>query len=237
LNDFRVGRQSVKETAMNPNALANLASPDIQSLTYTAASELNSLRSRNGAGSPASSEFSSFAEVLSALQQLQHYDPAQYAQVTKKIAYDLGSASRIAREEGNDVQALRLSTLSDDFNHAAINDQLPTVADLAEAVSGHHRHHQYHDYSCGGSLSNVSSGRSKDFTTSTNSMKWAGSTISTGWAAISAAAASVSQLLTASVAKAAWANSLKPMKIVANTLRQQWLNFEGLIPGRAHREE
>jgi len=38
LNDFRVGRESVMETAMNANALTNFGSPDVQSLTITSVS-------------------------------------------------------------------------------------------------------------------------------------------------------------------------------------------------------
>jgi L-fucose isomerase-like protein len=158
-NNLAIGQQRATVDRMNVNALSNIANPYIQSLTNAAMSALNSyggisnsgITGASGTGSAQSTQDSSpqlspFAQLMSALQQLQQNSPAQYQQATQQIATNLQSASQTALANGNTAGAQQLSTLATDFQNASSNGQLPNVADLAQAMGGHH-HHGHHGYS------------------------------------------------------------------------------------------
>jgi len=114
---------------------------------------------------------SPFAQIMSALQQLQQSDPAQYQQVTQQIATNLQTAAQSAQASGNSTAANQLKQLSADFTSASKSDQLPNVQDLAQAiVGGHHHHHHAHAASAdpdGDSSANGSSISSSSSTSQT----------------------------------------------------------------------
>ncbi|MBZ5608966.1 MAG: hypothetical protein LAP38_11955 [Acidobacteriia bacterium] len=142
-------------------------------------------------------QLSPFAQVMSALQQLQQSDPAKYQQVTKQIAANLQSAAQTAQAEGNTTEANRLSQLAQDFTSASQSGQLPNIQDLAKAIGGHHHHHHHahapsSDPDGDSSASNASSSASTSQT--------------------------LSQLLSAFQANAGQNDSLNPVAIILNTL-------------------
>jgi hypothetical protein len=91
---------------------------------------------------PDTGQLSSFAQLISTLQQLQQSNPAQYQQVTQQIAANLQTAAQSAQAGGNTAAATQLNQLATDFTNASASDQLPNLQDLAKAVGGggHHQH-------------------------------------------------------------------------------------------------
>jgi hypothetical protein len=195
-----VGQERANWVAMNVNALSSIANPFIQSLTSAALSALNATAGKtntSGVSSTANSQdgsaqLSPFAQLMSTLQQLQQSSPSQYQSLTKQIAANLQSASQTAQAQGNTAQAQQLNTLATDFQNASTNNQLPNVADLAQAMSGHH-----HQFSQSSSQSS-SSGTSTDNSSSQNQ--------------------SVSQLLAAYSANSNASDALNPMNIIVSTM-------------------
>lgn len=100
----------------------------------TATSALTSVRQ------PDSGQLSSFAQLANTLQQLQQSNPAEYTQLTQKIAANLQSAAQTAQASGNTTAATQLNQLATDFSNASATGQLPNLQDLAHAVGGHHGH-------------------------------------------------------------------------------------------------
>jgi Fic family protein len=107
--------------------------PNNTTASTTAASALTSVQQ------PDSGQLSSFAQLAGTLQQLQQSNPAEYTQVTQKIAANLQSAAQTAQASGNTTAATQLNQLSSDFSNASATGQLPNLQDLAQAV-GHHGH-------------------------------------------------------------------------------------------------
>ena len=136
--------------------------PNNNTSNTTAASTSSSVQQ------PDSGQLSSFAQVANTLQELQQSNPAQYTQVTQKIAANLQSAAQTAQASGNTAGAAQLNQLANDFSNASATGQLPNLQDLARAV-GHHGHH--HAAGSGSSavnqlLTSLESGSSQN--TSTN---------------------------------------------------------------------
>lgn len=90
---------------------------------------------------PDTGQLSPFAQSITTLQQLQQTNPAQYQQVTQKIAANLQGAAQSAQAGGNTAAATQLNLLATDFTNASTSGQLPNLQDLATAVGsgGHHR--------------------------------------------------------------------------------------------------
>lgn len=206
---------------MNVNALSNIANPYIQSLTNAAMSALNSYAgtaSTAGVSSTAipqdgSPQLSPFAQLLSTLQQLQQSNPSQYQTVTQQIATNLQTASQTAQANGNSAQAQQLSTLSTDFQNASTNNQLPNVADLAEAMgSGHHHHHH------GGSGGVSSSSTSGSGSSSSGSSSGSTSSSSSSSSASGSSAQSLTQMLSAYSTNSFSSDALNPLNIIVSTL-------------------
>ena len=97
-------------------------------------------------------QLSPFAQLASALQQLQQSNPSKYAQVTEQISTNLASAAQAAQSQGNTSAAGQLTQLASDFSTASQTGQLPNLQDLSQALSGgsssgtsrsggHHHHH------------------------------------------------------------------------------------------------
>ena len=108
--------------------------PNNTTASTTATSTLTSVQP------PDTGQLSSFAQLAGTLQQLQQSNPAEYTQVTQKIAANLQSAAQTAQASGNTTAASQLNQLSSDFSNASATGQLPNLQDLAHAVGGHHGH-------------------------------------------------------------------------------------------------
>jgi hypothetical protein len=117
-----------------------------------------------------SSHLSPFAQLASALQQLQQTDPTKYAQVTKDIAANLQTAAQTAQSKGDTTAANQLTKLAADFTSASQTGQLPNLQDLANALrgggGGHHHAHADNDSDAGASAASSGSTASTGTTTS-----------------------------------------------------------------------
>lgn len=94
-------------------------------------------------------QLSPFAQMLSALQQLQQSDPSKYTTVTQQISTNLQAAAQTAQAQGNTAAATQLNQLATDFSNASKSGQMPNIQDLAQAAGGHHHHHHGHRGSSG----------------------------------------------------------------------------------------
>ncbi|MGO9096407.1 MAG: hypothetical protein ACLQGV_14450 [Bryobacteraceae bacterium] len=145
-------------------------------------------------------QLSPFAQVMSELQQLQQSNPTQYAQVTQQIATNLTAAAQTATTAGNTTAASQLTQLATDFTAASTSGQLPSISDLAQALSGHHHHHHH-------------GGQSQPAADSTS-----GATASSSSTSSTTTSQTLSQLLAAFEGTATQNSALDPMSIILNTL-------------------
>jgi hypothetical protein len=144
---------------------------------------------------------SPFAQLMSALQQVQQSDPAKYQQLTQQIATNLQNAAKTAQGDGNSTAANQLNQLATDFTNASASGQLPNIQDLAQALAGHHHHHHHHSHTGSASPeSNSSTGSNSSSTSSSNANQ------------------TVNQLLSAFQANGTQSGSLDPMTIIMDTL-------------------
>jgi hypothetical protein len=208
LGCLRSGNRNASSEAMSTNPINGLSNSYLQSILsstlqnagLTASTANNTL---NGVASSTQSDngqISSFAKVMSTLQQLQQSDPAKYQQVTRQIATNLQSAAQTAQAEGNTSAATQLNELSTDFTTASQNGQLPNMQDLAKAMAGHHHHHGHFP-------AETSSDASSNSSSSTSSSS-------------SNASQMLSQLVSAFQANgvASQSDTLNPMSIILSTL-------------------
>ena len=168
---------------MNLNSVSNIAT----SYTQSVLSALQLPNSTSGATSSqidasslmlpqdSSAQLSPFAQMLSALQQLQQSNPTEYQQVTAQISTNLQNAAQTATADGNTSQATELNQLATDFSNASQNNTLPNIQDLAQAMQGsqgHHHHHHGGGASVAGSSdsSSTASGSSSSATTATSDL-------------------------------------------------------------------
>src|SRR5579883_2935122 len=93
-----------------------IQSPISKQLTNTTSTPGGTnINSASFAQQPDTNNFSPFAQVLSALQQLQQSNPTQYQQVTQDIGNQLESAAQTAAADGNTQAAANLTQLAADF--------------------------------------------------------------------------------------------------------------------------
>jgi hypothetical protein len=192
---------------MSTSPINNLSTNYLQSLLGTAL-EGAGLAARNsgnsvssiGTSQPDNGQLSPFAQVVSALQQLQQSDPTKYQQVTAQIATNLQNAAQTAQSNGHTNAANALNQLATDFTNASQNGQLPDMRDLAKAMifHHHHRHHMQADSNADSSSTSSSS--------------------ASGISSASDPSQLLSQLLSAFQANAAQNSSLDPASIIMNTL-------------------
>jgi hypothetical protein len=147
---------------------------------------------------------SPFAQVMSELQQLQQSNSTQYQQVTQQIATNLTTAAQTATTAGNTAAASQLTQLATDFTTASTSGQLPSISDLAQALSGHHHHHHHGGHFHPGA----------DSTSGTS----ASASGSSSGASSTGASQTLSQLLAAFEGTATQNSALDPMSIILNTL-------------------
>jgi hypothetical protein len=135
--------------AMSTSSINNLSGSYLQSILGTAFQDagLTSVKINDASSTslqPDKSRLSTFAQLMSTLQQLQQTDPAKYQQVTQQIATNLQNAAQTAQADGNTSAATQLNKLAADFSNASQSGQLPNMQDLAKAVGGHHHHGHHH---------------------------------------------------------------------------------------------
>jgi hypothetical protein len=82
-------------------------------------------------GTGNSASFSGFAQLLSALQQLQAQDPSQFKQVASQISNQLQGA---AQQQGSSTQGDALTSLANQFQNVA------NTGDLSQLRLSHHKH-------------------------------------------------------------------------------------------------
>ena len=185
--------------SLSGSYLQSILSSVLQGSGLTGASKnTKSSNALSTALQPDNSQLSPFAQVTSALQQLQQSDPSKYQQVTGQIATNLQSAAQSATASGNTALATQLNQLATDFQTASSSGQLPNFQDLAQAAGGHHHHHHMH----GGSATTDSDTSSATGTSSTGS----------------SSTAPLSQLLASMQSSGSQSDSLNPMNIILNTL-------------------
>ena len=205
-------------SSMNLTGISNLSSTYIQSLlgSLQTGSSTNGTTSNKTDSSSlllpqdGNAQLSPFAQVLSALQQLQQSNPTQYQQVTAQIATNLQSAANTATADGNTTQATQLNQLASDFNSASQNNTLPNIQDLAQAMHGGHGHHHHHA---------VDSSSSSSDSSSTDSSTTSASTTS---------ASGLSQLLSAFMVNSTTStqnSALNPLSIITNTLENDGISL------------
>ena len=185
--------------SLSGSYLQSILSSVLQGSGLTGASKnTKSSNALSTALQPDNSQLSPFAQVTSALQQLQQSDPSKYQQVTGQIATNLQSAAQSATASGNTALATQLNQLATDFQTASSSGQLPNFQDLAQAAGGHHHHHHMH----GGSATTDSDTSSATGTSSTGS----------------SSTDPLSQLLASMQSSGSQSDSLNPMNIILNTL-------------------
>ena len=192
------------------NNVSSLLSNALQGTGISANSSGSSVSGISGQASD-SSQLSPFAQLLSTLQQLEQSNPAEYKQITQKIATNLQTAAQTATSNGNTSAASQLTQLSTDFTNASTSGQLPNIQDLAQAVSGGGGEHHHHHHSDGGSSSSTAD------TSNTSSTPGSTSSTSTSTAG-STTASSLEQLLAAFQSGSSQNNALNPLSIIMNTL-------------------
>ena len=188
--------------SLTSNYLQSIVGGALQNAGVTAKTSSTS----SSVAQPDNGQLSPFAQMLSTLQQLQQSNPTEYQQVTNQIATNLQTAAQTAQQEGNTTAANQLNQLSTDFTQASQSNQLPNIADLAQAVSGQHHggHHHHHVHAASAdSDSNSSTDTSSSASSSTNT-----STSQT-----------LSQLLSSLQSNAAQSDALNPMNIIMSTLQ------------------
>jgi hypothetical protein len=183
MNSLNSYLQSIAGTALQGTSLTNTT-------TKTSSTDATSLQLQ-----PDNGRLSSFAQLMSTLQQLQQSDPAKYQQVTQQIATNLKSAAQTAQAEGNTTAANQLNQLSTDFSNASQTGQLPNMQDLAHAIRGGHHHHHH-----------VQAASSDPSSSSTSA------------ASSSSSSASMDQLLAAFQANTSQSEAIDPMTVIMNTL-------------------
>ncbi len=189
--------------SFSSNYVQSVLSGILQQAGLTTGQNSNSLSSLGAASSVQgsdSTQLSPFAQLMSTLQQLQQSNPSQYQQVMQQVATNLTAAAQIATKAGNTAAASQLTQLATDFTSASSSGQLPSISDLAQALSGHHHHHHH-------------GGQSQPAAVSTSSTSASSSSTST-----SSVSQTLSQLLAAFQSSATQDSALDPMSIILNTL-------------------
>jgi hypothetical protein len=132
---------------MGSNAINSLNNSYVQSLFTALQSTATTATGDNVSSSSTTaltstgsdnSQLSPFAQLVSTLQQLQQWNPTDYAKVTQQISTNLQAAAQGAQQSGNTAEASQLNQLASDFSKASSSGQLPNIQDLAQAVHGHH---------------------------------------------------------------------------------------------------
>jgi hypothetical protein len=205
---FKSGYKTANEEGMSTGSINSLSSSYLQSVLATAL-QGTGLTTKPAGNSPSgidtssigpppdNSQLSPFAQLMSALQQLQQSDPTKYGQVTQQIAANLQDAAQTAQGGGNTSAANQLNQLATDFTNASKSGELPNIQDLAQAIGGHHHHHHSHP---------ASAGSDSD------------SSASAGAGASSGTSQTLSQQLAAFQDTGTQSDPLNPMTIILNTL-------------------
>jgi hypothetical protein len=90
-----------------------------------------------------SSNVSSFANLMSELQQLQQNDPTKF----KAVMADIASTLKADAQNATGSQASALNNLAAKFDQAAQTGQMPNLqAQGQQGAGGHHHHHHVQSY-------------------------------------------------------------------------------------------
>ena len=87
-----------------------------------------------------SSAISSFANLMSELQQLQQNDPTKF----KAVMADIASTLKTDAQNATGSQASALNNLAAKFDQAAQTVQMPNLQPQGQQGAGGHHHHHHH---------------------------------------------------------------------------------------------
>ena len=87
-----------------------------------------------------SSAISSFANLMSELQQLQQNDPTKF----KAVMADIASTLKTDAQNATGSQASALNNLAAKFDQAAQTGQMPNLQPQGQQEAGGHHHHHHH---------------------------------------------------------------------------------------------
>jgi hypothetical protein len=87
-----------------------------------------------------SSAISSFANLMSELQQLQQNDPTKF----KAVMADIASTLKTDAQNATGSQASALNNLAAKFDQAAQTGQMPNLQPQGQQGAGGHHHHHHH---------------------------------------------------------------------------------------------
>jgi hypothetical protein len=148
---------AIKETFMdissinNNSALSQLLANQASTTTVTS----------SGSVPTDSSAISSFANLMSELQQLQQNDPTKF----KAVMADIASTLKTDAQNATGSQASALNNLAAKFDQAAQTGQMPNLQPQGQqGAGGHHHHHHVQSYqsqAADGTSSAASSGFSQ----------------------------------------------------------------------------
>ena len=87
-----------------------------------------------------SSAISSFANLMSELQQLQQNDPTKF----KAVMADIASTLKTDAQNATGSHASALNSLAAKFDQAAQTGQMPNLQPQGQQGAGGHHHHHHH---------------------------------------------------------------------------------------------
>jgi acid phosphatase family membrane protein YuiD len=113
-------------------------------LSQLLANQASTTTATSSGGVPTdSSAISSFANLMSELQQLQQNDPTKF----KAVMADIASTLKTDAQNATGSQASFLNKLADKFDQAAQTGQMPNLQPQgAQGAGGHHHHHHVQSY-------------------------------------------------------------------------------------------
>jgi hypothetical protein len=162
-------------SGFSPSYVQQALASAIQSSGLSASTGANSNSKAPGTSISSSSSdsagLSSFAQLVSTLQQLQQSNPTQYKEVTQQISTNLVTAAQTAKSQGNSGAANQLTQLANDFSAASQTGQLPNFQSSASTsgTGGHHHHHHGSSSSSSSSSASSASASTSDSDSSSSS--------------------------------------------------------------------
>jgi acid phosphatase family membrane protein YuiD len=130
---------AIKETFMDISSINSSSA-----LSQLLANQASTTTATSSGGVPTdSSAISSFANLMSELQQLQQNDPTKF----KAVMADIASTLKTDAQNATGSQASFLNKLADKFDQAAQTGQMPNLQPQgAQGAGGHHHHHHVQSY-------------------------------------------------------------------------------------------
>jgi hypothetical protein len=131
-------RTATKETFMDISSINNNSA-----LSQLLANQGSTTTATSSGSVPTdSSNVSSFANLMSELQQLQQSDPTKF----KAVMADIASTLKTDAQNATGSQASALNNLAARFDQAAQTGQMPNLQPQGQPGAGGHHHHHVQSY-------------------------------------------------------------------------------------------